>query len=1012
MNPIAFSPALLTDPGQFAVGRLPAVSDHDVYANEREACEGCSSLSRLLDGRWQFHYAETLAGRPEGFEKPDYDCSGWGGITVPGHIQLQGYGKPQYVNTQYPWDGHEALRPPEIPARFNPVGSYVTAFTVPADWEGMRVVLVLHGVESACFVWVNGVPIGYAEDGFTPSRFDLTPALKDGENRLAIQVYRFCSGSWLEDQDFWRFSGIFRSVELRAEPRAHVEDLFVHALPEEDLRSATLSAEITLSLPREEPVTLLGTLLDAEGRTVDRFPLPTQPRIVFCRKITALRLWSAEQPNLYTLRFTLSAENGEPIEVAQTEVGFRRFEQKNGLLCLNGKRLLLHGVNRHEFSRRQGRALSEQDMLWDIRTLKSNNINAVRTSHYPNNSLWYRLCDRYGLYLIDETNLETHGTWMVMGKVLPENALPSNREEWQPACLDRAQSLLERDKNHACVLFWSCGNESYGGSVLHAMSQFFRTRDPDRPVHYEGIFHDRRYNDTSDVESQMYTTAANVADWLNTHDDKPFILCEYAHAMGNSVGGLKEYLALEDRYPRYQGGFIWDWIDQAIETTLPGGKHGLAYGGDFYDQPNDRNFCGDGLVFADRTPTPKLAEVSALYQDVHILPDTQGVTLQNRYLFADLAGYTLWWQLTRDGVAVADGLLNDVTVQPGESRHFPLPIPEMEPTGEYALQCELRLKADTLWAKAGYPQMRGQTVLRSAPAEAAPTVQPYTIVRGDVNLGAHDELFEALYSLAEHGLVSFGRVGAPLINFPPRPSLYRAPLDNDMGNHFPMDTALWQVFSQLSRANTVAVDTKNGQLTLHSRYELPSLTDAALEVTHTVLSANRIRFDSTIAAPRRTRRNLPELPALGLSFRLPRELANVRYYGLGPQENETDRCAGALLGIYQTTAEKNLTPYLKPQYCGNRTGVRWLELSDGAGRTLRISKVDESLMVSVLPYSQAELTSALHRQELPDPAYTWLDVAAARFGVGGDDTWGAPVLPAYRLKATETRKLSFVLEAL
>ncbi len=1010
MQPIDLNLGYLTDPQIFAVGCLPAVSDHDTFADTRETQHGQSSLRLKLDGRWKFSYAQNLAQRPEGFEKLGFDCSGWDEIDVPGHIQLQGYGKPQYVNTQYPWDGHENPTPPQIPQRDNPVGSYITNFHTPQAWAGSRITLVFHGVESACFVWVNDVAIGYAEDSFTPSRFDITAALNEGENKLAVQVFRFCSGSWLEDQDFWRFSGIFRSVELRAEPLAHVEDIFIRALPAEDLKTAELTAEISLTLPRE-PVILQAQLLDGEGREVDCFPVPARERTLLVRTVSSPRLWSAECPELYTLRLTLLNAHGREIEVAQTELGFRRFEIKNSVLQLNGKRLLLHGVNRHEFNAHTGRALSEQDMLWDIQTLKRSNINAVRTSHYPNNSLWYRLCDRYGIYLIDEANLETHGTWMFRGKISSERVLPYDNEVWLPACLDRAHSLLERDKNHPSVLFWSCGNESYGGSVLHAMSQFFRTRDPNRPVHYEGVFHDRRFNDTSDVESQMYTPAAEVAVWLDTHTDKPFILCEYIHAMGNSVGGLSEYLALEDYCARYQGGFIWDWIDQAIEAPLPGGGHGLCYGGDFYDQPTDRNFCGDGLIFADRTPTPKLQEVKFLYQNVRILPDPTGVTLQNRSLFDDLRAYRLTWSLTLNGEPVARGELENVTLPAGERRAFPLPLPPMDQAGEYALLCELCLKNETPWAPAGYAQMHGQAVLQNTPTlpAALPRTPETRVVQGDVNLGVNDDTFETLFGLAEGGPVAFGRAALPsLFNFAPRPSLYRAPLDNDVGNRFPQQTALWRAFSLLAVPVVTGMELSGPAPTLRYRFELLSLTNAALEVDYTALSAGRLRVDAVLIGGE----NLPDLPALGLSLRLPRELCFVRYYGLGPLENETDRHSGAVLGLYQTTAQENLTPYLKPQACGNRTGVRWAELSDRKGRGLRISMAETPLQVSVLPHSQEELASALHREELPPAAYTYLDVAAARYGVGGDNSWGAPVLPAYRLKANASLRLSFLLEAL
>jgi len=1009
MENIRYDLSYLTDPQVFALGRLPAVSDHDTFASLNEAQGGHSSLRKNLDGTWKFAYSETIGARPVGFEQIDFDHSGWSDIHVPGHIQMQGWGKPQYVNTQYPWDGHEQILPPNIPRRFHPVGSYVTRFNRPDGWMNHRVHLVLHGVESACFVWVNGVLHGYVEDSFTPSRFDITESLCEGENKLAIEVFRFCSGSWLEDQDFWRFSGIFRSVELQAIPIAHVEDVFVTAKPEENMQSARLSAEVKLRL-FSQCVTLSAELLDISGVVIDQFSQPAKASLNFSRLIPDVRLWSAEQPNLYTLRLTLMDEQQNIVEVAQTEVGFRSFVIRDGLMLLNGKRILLHGVNRHEFGHRSGRAIGEGEMLWDIQTLKQNNINAVRTSHYPNQSLWYRLCDRYGIYLIDEANLETHGTWMKMGRVDTDHSLPNDQVEWLAACVDRAQSLLERDKNHPSVLIWSCGNESYGGKDIFEMSEYYHRRDPNRPVHYEGVYYDRRYHATSDVESRMYPPVTEIAAWLDAHTDKPFILCEYSHAMGNSCGGLRDYLALEDRYQQYQGGFIWDWIDQAIETILPGGERGLAYGGDFSDQPNDRNFCGDGLVFADRTLTPKLQEVKYLYQNVRVLPDAKGVTLDNRHLFDDLSSYRLTWSLARDGEELISGVLNDVAVPPGECRTFVLALPELIVPGEYSLLCVLRLKTATLWAEDGYACMHGQAVIANiSSGEINEKAAGYEIAIGDVNVGAFADGCEALFSLSEGGLVSLRRRGEPaMLNDAPRLSLYRAPTDNDNGNGFTQDTALWFAFSELSLGECTDVQTKDGHLRVAYRYKLESLTDAYVDTIYDVLTAHQVRVEVSFPGGSK----LPDLPSFGLNLRLPRALHHLRYYGLGPEENGIDRREGAILGIYETTVEQTLTPYLKPQSCGNHSGVRWLELTDGHGHGLRVHMEGKPLEISALPYSQAELASALHQQNLPKIAYTFLDVAMARYGVGGDNSWGAPVLPHYRLHADQPLWFSFILELL
>lgn len=995
---------VLTDPAVFAVNRLPAVSDHDVYASAEEAAANAGSLRISLNGQWRFYYAERIDERPVGFYSPGFDCSAWDEIRVPGHIQLQGYGRPQYVNTQYPWDGHERLRPPQIPVLFNPVGSYARDFEVPSAWEGSRVSIVFHGVETAFFCWVNGVLIGYAEDSFTPSRFDITRALRPGLNRLAVEVFRFSSASWIEDQDFWRFSGIFRDVELEAYPRAHVRDLFVRPELNEGFSMGVLRADLSLDLP-DEPVLLRAELYDPSGALADSVTARAAAAMTLERPICKPLLWSAEKPFLYTLRLTLLSAGGGVYEVAQTRLGFRRFELKNGLMLLNGKRIVFRGMNRHEFCMEAGRAITPEHMLRDIRALKRSNVNAARACHYPNQSLWYRLCDEYGLYVIDEANVESHGSWQKLGKVDPEWAVPNDDPAWLPALLDRAASMLERDKNHPSVLIWSCGNESYGGRDLFEMSQYFRSRDPSRLVHYEGVFHDRRYNGTSDMESRMYPPAAEVAAFIEAHPEKPFVLCEYSHAMGNSCGGLCQYIALEDRYPQYQGGFIWDMIDQALLTASPNGGARLAYGGDFGDRPTDRNFCGDGLFFADRTPTPKLQEVRFLYQGIRVTPDAGGVTLENRFLFANASDYLLRWRLLRNGEPVASGLLQDLDVPPGETRRYELPLPRPALSGEYVLDCGLSLREAADWAGPDDELMHGSSVVFSVPSPQKEENAPYEAVRGDVNIGVRGDGFSMLFSLGEGGLCSLrGADGRELLSAPPSLSLFRAPTDNDLGNGSWHSAAVWHAASLHAASRALAPEART-PFAIQYRYELPLTGGARMELAYAVLGGGKLRVELRWEG----RKGLPAFPAFGLAFRLPRELCNVRYYGLGPEENYRDRKSGARLGLFETTAQKNLTPYLWPQECGNREGVRELRVTDDRGRGLCVAAVGQPLSVSVLPYCVTELYAARHQDELPPPCYTYLDVALARMGVGGDDSWGAPVPPEHQIPSDRPLTLSFVV---
>lgn len=1003
-----YDPSYIYDPETFAVNRLPAVSDHDCYRTLEEACADQSSLHVCLNGDWQFFYTENPADCPDNFWQPDFDRSSWGQIKVPGHIQLQGYGTPQYVNVQYPWDGHERLTPPEFPSR-NPTGCYARAFVLPEDWAGERVVLTFHGVESVLYCWVNGQFIGYGEDGFTPSRFDITDALRQGENLLVVQVIRFAACTWLEDQDFWRFSGIIRDVTLTALPRAHVEDVYVRTELSEHFTKAVVNAEVKVAQYQGTEAQLTAQLLDAAGASVaETESMQTGAEtLTIALPVENPQLWSAEDPNLYTLRLILSS-NDQVIEVAQTQVGLRKIEIVEGVLMLNGRRLRIRGSNRHEFCAEAGRCITREHMLEDIRQYKRNNINTVRTSHYPNNSLWYKLCDCYGIYVIDEANMETHATWQTGGNY-KAGPVPGDNPMWLPAVLDRANSMQQRDKNHPSVILWSCGNESFGGKVIWEMSQQMRRFDPSRPIHYEGVANDQRYPDTTDLTSRMYTHAEDVPALIKTNPDKPFILCEYAHAMGNSCGALHKYLALEEQYPQYAGACVWDYVDQALWVTAPNGKKRLAYGGDFGDRPNDGEFCGNGLVFADRSVTPKLMEVRWQYQPVRILPDASGVTLENYALFANTDRYDLRWQLLRDGQPVAEDVVEKPSVEAGRSGFVPLGLPQMQQAGEYVLHCGLYLHQPTDWASADDELMFGEAVVakvQAAAVEAAPAAATVT----DYNLNISDSKASMILGMGGNGLLSLkGHGGYELMMTPPALSLYRAPTDNDRGCGNHRDEAFWM--GVCTGARCVAdpcEDPENHTAQMAYRWELPYAGNAWAETTYTALGDGRVQVDVAFHGAE----NLPELGNVALAFRLPLQVNRLSYYGLGPQETYPDRKMGGKLALHHTTAQDSYTPYLRPQECGNHEDVRFAEIVDDTGYGLQVESVENPLSVSVLPWSAAELTFARHQDELAAPTYTWLEVAGFRRGVGGDDSWGSPVHPEYSLPSGRDYSFSFVLSVL
>ena len=599
----------LTDPRVFAVNRLKAHSDHICYRTLEEAAAGRSSLHQSLDGEWRFCWSPNPASRPADFWQKDADLSAFGTIRVPGHIELQGYGELQYTNTLYPWDGRAALRPPQIDWDNAPVGSYVTEFTLEEGLQGQRVCVSFQGVEQAMYLWCNGVFVGYAEDSFTPSDFDLTDCLQAGTNRLCVEVHKRCSASWIEDQDFFRFSGIFRSVFLYAKPAVHLADLWLQAGLEPDNTTGTLTPRLTLE-GRTEGVRVNLRLTDDEG-----YALYDGPVTGDTLELQGVQPWSHATPTLYHALLTLTDGAGTVQEVVPYDIGFRRFEMVDGVMCLNGERVVFNGVNRHEWNAEKGRAIGPEDMTAAMEVFRRNNINAVRTCHYPNQSLWYDLCDRNGIYMIDETNLESHGSWQKLGAVEPSWNVPGSLPEWKDCVVDRARSMFERDKNHTAILIWSCGNESYAGEDILAMSRFFHEQDPGRLVHYEGVFHNRAFDAISDMESRMYEKPWNIREYLESKPAKPFILCEYMHDMGNSLGGMESYIRLAEQYPQYQGGFIWDYMDQALFHTDALSRRVLGYGGDFGERTTDYNFSGNGIVYADGTEKPAMQEVRYWYAD-------------------------------------------------------------------------------------------------------------------------------------------------------------------------------------------------------------------------------------------------------------------------------------------------------------------------------------------------------------------------------------------------------------
>lgn len=1023
---MSFEIKKIHDPKFFKENCMATHSDHVAYANETEAEEKKSSFRLLLDGIWKFHYARNYTQTVNGFEAETFDCKCWEDIRVPAHIQMEGYDIPQYVNIQYPWDGREDVWRDAVPSEFNPVASYVKYFTLPEGFRKSGLYISFQGVESGFALWLNGHYVGYSEDSFTPSDFDLTPYVKEGENKLAVQVFKWTSSSWCEDQDFYRFSGIFRSVYLYTMPKVHVYDLKVQPVVDEAVLNADLLVTMQMCGEGKARLTLTGSrnysvLEEKEEQIIFSEELPvSEGEVHFEKEVKKPDLWSAEIPNLYTLTIECFDQNGERSELVSQRIGFRRFEMKDGIMTLNGKRIVFKGVNRHEFSSKTGRAVTREEVLKDIVTMKQNNINAIRTCHYPDASIIYDLCDEYGLYMIAENNLESHGSWdaAMHGSVPKDTIVPGDNMDWEPMMLDRVNSCYQRDKNHPAVLIWSVGNESYGGKVIFDMSEKFRALDPYRLVHYEGIFNDRRYEATSDMESQMYTSVENVKKFLAEHKEKPFIMCEYTHAMGNSCGAMHKYTDLTDTEPRYQGGFIWDYIDQSILKKDRYGKDFQAYGGDFLERPTDYNFSGNGICYGgDRDPSPKMQEVKFNYQNISILFEKEGkFTVVNKNLFANTDRFRCVAVLQKNGVVVKKQEI-ETAVPPLSTKDYEIPFAilraddkdqKKDTDAEYTLTVSFRLKEDMSWADAGHEVAFGQKIYKKIPAFHA-SEKPIRVVHGKVNIGVKGEDFDCLFSMLSGGLVSYRYAGKEMIEKIPMPNFWRAPVDNDNGSMAPARYAQWKIASMyISHRNggmfdnvPTKVEEKDNTVTVTYTYFMPTTPASKCQVAYTVFGdgtiETKLMYDPV--------EGLPDMPEFGMMFWFNADYDNLTWYGMGPDETYADRRHGAKLGIYSNKVADNMAKYLVPQECGNKVGVRYARLVDAKGRGMMFD--GDELSFSALPYTPHELENAAHVYELPQVHHTIVRVALAQMGVGGDDSWGSLVHPEYHIDVTKPLEFTF-----
>ncbi len=976
----------LEDPGIFAVNRLSAHSDHLYYESFETMEQRRQTLVQSLNGVWNFSYYENPKALPEDMDLWEKLPIPAGKICVPGHIELQGYGQIQYTNTAYPWDGHAYLRPPQIDWEHNAVGIYVRCFDLEAVHVGRRISLSFAGAERAIYVWLNGQFIGYAEDSFTPSEFDITEAVLPKENKLTVALFRHSSASWLEDQDFFRFSGLFRDVLLYVRPEGHLEDIRINT----EWNPVTGEGEFDFH------AILSGTackrvkweLCDAEKKMISEGEIikPAACEIsAQSQRLSAVRPWEPDSPYLYQLTVQLFDEAEHLLEVSGLPLGFRHLEIKDKVLMLNGHRLLLNGVNRHEWSPEHGRAITEKEMRADIEIFKRNGINAVRTSHYPNQSLWYHLCDEAGIIVLDETNLETHGTCMKMGITEISWNIPGSDESWEAACLDRARSMYERDKNHPSILFWSAGNESHVGTVIQHMCEYFHKVDKNRLVHYEGVFYDRSFDFITDLESRMYASPDQVREYLEKNPTKPMILCEYMHCMGNSLGGFESYMRLREEFPIFAGGFIWDFIDQALYHDTPHGRQ-LGYGGDFRDRPTDYAFCGNGIVFADRREKPAMAEVRYWY-----------LKEEARHKF-DLENAAA---KERCRIKVQALLEESADNEPEQSLYH---IPQ-GPIGS-----------------SGLMESGGGTV-----AKTKPTKNAYLeVIHTDCNLGIKGEGFHYIFSFGEGGPTSLVIQGKEQLYRTPRPTVWRAPTENDIGCGFPVKSAVWLGADLYSRASECMVEEFGDHFSeilvpLHFAerrparrdvrkveiryvYHTPTSPQATITVAYQVNAKGRIHVTLSYEGMSEGiggLEKLPELPCFGLQLLTADSIEDFYWDGRGG-ETYPDRYKGETIGSHRETP--SIPSYLVPQECGNHTETFKME----AGNMIFLMD-RQPFHFSILPWTTQELANAGHVYELPSSSHSVIRILGAMRGVGGIDSWMSDVEEAYHIFGDRDIRYSFYL---
>ena len=1023
-QPAAPSGSEWEDPTVFSVGTEYPRATSLPYPSRAEALSGeTSPYVMSLDGLWKFRFSASPSEADDNFYETSFDTSAWDEIPVPSNWEMEGYGTPIYTNITYPFPKDL----PHVPHDDNPTGCYRRSFTLPSSWDGREVFLHFGGSTAGMYVWVNGTYIGYAQNSKSPSEFRITDFVKSGENTLAVKVLRWTDGSYLEDQDFWRLSGLDRSVSLYSTAPLRIRDYFANAGLDKAYRNGVLDlkAEIQNYGAGKTSCTLEAELLDG-GKTLWKSRIPVKASegntsVAFKKAVLrGVKHWSCETPQLYTLVLTLKDASGKLIEATSCQTGFRSVEVSGGVLKVNGKRIMVHGVNMHEHSQTAGHVVDEETMMKDIITMKEHNINAVRMCHYPRTPLWYELCDRYGLYIVDEANIEIHGMGaMFQGLEYNSPWHPAAHPDWKAQILDRQYSLVECDKNHPSIIIWSMGNECGNGDNFQAAYDWIKGRDSSRPVQFEQAGEMRN----TDIVCPMYPSVESMAEYASRPSpDRPYIMCEYAHAMGNSTGNFQEYFDIISRSPHMQGGFIWDWVDQGLlsykgqlvredhEVAVDNGWY-WSYGGDFegFRYTHDENFCINGLVLPDRTPHPGLQEVKKVYQDVLFKAEdlSKGrVRIENRFAYTPLSEYILYWTFCKNGREIQSGE-RVLSIAPGASKVETFPV-EAGTDADCTLTLSLRTATDLGLLPEDFEIAREQFILSELSdfSQLASAFLPSSAstVSHSVSCNIHTISSAALslrFDASNGNLLSLASDGRTLLQSGPEPSFWRAPTDNDWGNGAHIRCNQWRCASQNRTLKSFDVsETDGGAVQVRVVWHLGDVESDYVNI-YTVMPSGAVRVSASWTG----HSGLSELLRFGQRMVLPSVFGNVSWYGRGPWENYSDRNTASFLGLWSMDVRDMFFPYVRPQESGNRTDVRWVTLTDDSGFGLAVVADDKALNFTAVDIDMATVNPGLSKAQRHiddihhDRTRIWLNVDLCQRGLGGDDSWGRPPHEPYILDA-------------